>query len=70
MIGERWKKLFVPTPLILGENDAWCAPEEGEAVALPNPRVQVVCITGAGHAAWLDNPDRVVDAINEALIEF
>lgn len=70
LIGERWKKLSVPTTLILGENDAWCAPEEGEAVALANPRVQVVRIPGAGHAVWLDDPDRVVNAINEALTEF
>jgi pimeloyl-ACP methyl ester carboxylesterase len=69
MIGERWKKLSVPTTLILGENDAWCPPEEGEAIALSNPHVQVVRIPSAGHAAWLDDPDRVVDAINEALIE-
>jgi pimeloyl-ACP methyl ester carboxylesterase len=69
MIGERWKKLSVPTTLILGENDAWCPLEEGEAIVLSNPHVQVVRIPTAGHAVWLDDPDRVVDAINEALIE-
>ncbi|HEY9620895.1 MAG TPA: alpha/beta hydrolase [Crinalium sp.] len=73
MIGERWKKLSVPTTLILGENDAWCPLEEGEAIVLSNPHVQVVRkvvrIPSAGHAAWLDDPGRVVDAINKALIE-
>jgi pimeloyl-ACP methyl ester carboxylesterase len=67
VIGDRWKKLSVPTTLIWGERDAWCAPEEGETVASTNPRLRVVRIPGAGHAAWLDDPDRVVDAIKGAL---
>jgi pimeloyl-ACP methyl ester carboxylesterase len=67
LIGDRWRELAVPTTLIWGERDAWCAPEEGEAVASINPRLRLVRIPDAGHAAWLDDPDRVVDAIEGAL---
>ena len=69
VLGDRWKQLSVPTTLIWGEKDAWCPPEVGEAVAASNPQLRVVRIPDAGHAPWFDEPDRVVNAILEALAE-
>ncbi|MFL9451710.1 MULTISPECIES: alpha/beta fold hydrolase [Nostocales] len=67
VLGDRWKQLSVPTTLIWGEKDVWCQPEVGEAVAASNPQLRVVRIPDAGHAPWFDRPDRVVNAILEAL---
>ena len=67
VLGERWKQLSVPTTLIWGEKDAWCPPEVGEVVAASNPLLRVVRIPDAGHAPWFDEPERVVNAILEAL---
>lgn len=67
LLGERWRGLSVPTTMIWGEKDAFGPPEDGEAIAAMNPRVRVVRIPDAGHAPWLDRPDRVVEAIEAAL---
>lgn len=69
VLGDRWKQLNVPTTLIWGEKDGWCPPEVGEAVAATNPQLRVVRIADAGHAPWFDEPDRVVNAIQEALAD-
>ncbi len=69
VLGDRWKQLSVPTTLIWGEKDAWGPPEVGEAVAASNPQLRVVRIPDAGHAPWFDEPDRVVNAILEALAD-
>lgn len=67
ILGERWKSLTVPTTFVWGEKDAFGGPEEGEAVAATNPRLRVVRVPDAGHTPWLDEPERVVDAIETAL---
>lgn len=67
LLGERWRELSVPTTMIWGEQDAFGGPRDGEAIAAMNPSVRVVRIPDAGHAPWLDQPDRVVEAIEAAL---
>jgi hypothetical protein len=67
LLADRWKDLSVPTTFVWGERDAWAAPELGEAVAAMNARVRMVRIPDAGHAPWVDAPERVVDAIEGAL---
>jgi pimeloyl-ACP methyl ester carboxylesterase len=67
LLVDRWKDLSVPTTFVWGERDAWAAPELGEAVAATNARVRIARIPDAGHAPWVDAPERVVDAIEEAL---
>lgn len=68
ILGERWNDLSVPTTLVWGEKDAFGGPEDGEAIAATNPRVRVVRIPDAGHGPWFDEPDRVVEAIEAALL--
>ena len=67
VLGERWNDLSVPTTMVWGEKDAFAGPEDGEAIAARNSRVRVVRIPDAGHAPWLDEPDRVVEVIEAAL---
>ena len=67
ILGDRWRDLTVPTIFVWGERDAFGGPEEAEAVAATNPRFTVVRIPDAGHAPWLDDPERVLDAIHRAL---
>jgi pimeloyl-ACP methyl ester carboxylesterase len=66
LLADRWKDLSVPTTFVWGEKDAWGAPELGEAVVALNPRVRMVRIPEAGHAPWVDAPERVVEAIEGA----
>lgn len=67
LLEDRWKNLSVPTTFVWGEKDAWGGPELGEAIASQNPRVRLVRIPDAGHAPWFDAPERVVEAIENAL---
>ena len=67
VLGDRRREVAVPTTFVWGERDAFGGPEEGEAVAATNPRFTVVRIADAGHAPWLDDPERVLDAIHRAL---
>jgi pimeloyl-ACP methyl ester carboxylesterase len=68
ILGKRWQELQVPTVLLWGERDAYGAPEEGEAIAALNPNLRVIRIPDAGHLAWIDNPERVVDEIEHFLM--
>lgn len=67
VLGERWRELSMPTTVVWGEKDAFGPPEDCDALTAMNPRIRVVRIPDAGHAPWFDQPDRVVQAINEAL---
>jgi pimeloyl-ACP methyl ester carboxylesterase len=67
LLGEHWKNLTVPTTFIWGDKDAFSPPEVGEAVVAANPRIRMVRIPDAGHAPWMDEPDKVLAAINGAL---
>jgi pimeloyl-ACP methyl ester carboxylesterase len=68
ILGDRWQALKVPTLMLWGERDAFFGgPEKGEAIARKNPNLSVVRIPGAGHIAWIDDPERVVNEIDRFL---
>jgi pimeloyl-ACP methyl ester carboxylesterase len=61
---ERWEALSVPTLLLYGERDPFMTrrrTEAWEALSGRNPHVSVVPIPDAGHLAWIDEPERVVE---------
>jgi pimeloyl-ACP methyl ester carboxylesterase len=67
-LGERWQALKVPTMMLWGERDAFFGgPEKGEAIARKNSSLSVIRIPGAGHIAWMDDPERVVNEIDRFL---
>ena len=68
ILGERWQALKVPTLFLWGERDAFFGgPEHAEALAARNSNLRVIRIAGAGHVAWIDDPERVVDEIEHFL---
>lgn len=67
VLGDRWKKLSMPTTFIWGEKDAWSPPEVAEAIAATNSNIRVMRIPGAGHAVWIDSPNETVAAIEQGL---
>jgi len=68
ILGERWQALKVPSLMLWGERDAFFGgPEKGEAIARKNPNLSVIRIPGAGHIAWIDDPERVVNEIDRFL---
>jgi pimeloyl-ACP methyl ester carboxylesterase len=54
---------MTPALLIWPEGDAFGSPEEGEALAAKNPNLRFVRVAGAGHNAWIDDPESVVAEI-------
>jgi pimeloyl-ACP methyl ester carboxylesterase len=69
LIGDRWRRLAVPTTMVWGERDAWADPALGDAAAALNPNLRVVRIADAGHAPWIDAPGPTLAAITSALNE-
>lgn len=67
ILGERWRALKTPTVILWGDRDAYGAPEEGETIARQAPNLRVIPIPDAGHLAWLDQHDFVVDEIERFL---
>jgi 2-hydroxy-6-oxonona-2,4-dienedioate hydrolase len=67
ILGERWRALTMPTLLVWPEYDAWGSPEEGEALVAKNPNLRLVRVSGAGHNAWIDDPETVVAEIERFL---
>jgi 2-hydroxy-6-oxonona-2,4-dienedioate hydrolase len=67
VLGERWRALTTPTLLIWPEGDAFGSPEEGAALAAENPNLRLVRVAGAGHNAWIDDPETVVGEIERFL---
>lgn len=67
ILGERWRALTTPTLLVWPEHDAWGSPEEGEALVATNPNLRLVRVPGAGHNAWIDDPDTVVAELERFL---
>jgi pimeloyl-ACP methyl ester carboxylesterase len=67
LLGDSWKNLTVPTTFVWGDKDAFLRPEAGEAVVANNPGIRMVRIPDAGHAPWMDEPVKVVEAIAAAL---
>ena len=63
ILGERWRALTMPTLLLWPEHDAFGSQEKGEALVATNPELRLVRITGAGHNAWIDDPETVVAEI-------
>jgi pimeloyl-ACP methyl ester carboxylesterase len=68
ILGERWRALTMPTLLVWPEHDAFGSPEEGEALVATNPNLRLVRVPGAGHNAWIDDPERVVAEIERFLM--
>jgi 2-hydroxy-6-oxonona-2,4-dienedioate hydrolase len=67
ILGERWRALTTPTLLIWPEWDAFGSPEEGQALAAKNPNLRFVRVAGAGHNAWIDDPESIVAEIERFL---
>ena len=67
LLDERWSQLRVPTTFIWGEKDVFATVDKGRAAAARVPTSQFVLIPDAGHAVWLDEPDRVAATILESL---
>jgi len=67
ILGERWRALTMPTLLLWPDHDAWGSPEEGEALVAANPNLRLVRVPGAGHNAWIDDPQTVVAEIERFL---
>ena len=68
ILGERWMELSVPTLMLWGDRDTFFGgPEKGEAIARRNANLSVIRIPGAGHIAWIDDPERVVREVDRFL---
>ena len=68
ILGDRWQALKVPSLMLWGERDAFFGgPEKGEAIARKNLNLSVIRIPDAGHIAWIDDPERVVNEIDRFL---
>jgi 2-hydroxy-6-oxonona-2,4-dienedioate hydrolase len=50
-----------PTYLLWGENDPFGGPETARALAERLPNAELEIMAGAGHAPWLDDPDRCAE---------
>ena len=58
----------MPTLLVWPEHDAWGSPEEGEALVAMNRNLRLVRVPGAGHNAWIDDPETVVAEIERFMV--
>ena len=67
ILGERWRGLTMPTLLLWPEHDAFGSPEKGEALVARNPNLRLIRVPGAGHNAWIDDPETVVAEIERFL---
>lgn len=67
ILGDRWRALTMPTLLLWPEHDAWGSPEQGEALVATNTNLRLVRLPGAGHNAWIDDPETVVAEIERFL---
>ena len=67
ILGERWRALMMPTLLVWPEHDAFGSQEDGEALVATNPNLRLVRVPGAGHNAWIDDPETVVAEIERFL---
>jgi 2-hydroxy-6-oxonona-2,4-dienedioate hydrolase len=67
ILGERWRALTMPTLLLWPEHDAFGSPKEGQALLATNPNLRLVRVRGAGHNAWIDDPETVVAEIERFL---
>jgi pimeloyl-ACP methyl ester carboxylesterase len=67
ILGQRWRALTTPTLLLWPEHDAFGSPEAGEAFVPTNPNLRLVRVPGAGHNAWIDDPETVVAEIERFL---
>lgn len=67
ILGERWGALKTPTVVLWGDRDAYGAPEEGEILARQAANLQLVRLPDAGHLAWLDHPELVVEELEHFL---
>ena len=67
LLDQRWAKLHVPTTFIWGEKDVFANVDKGRAAAARVPVSRFELIPDAGHAVWVDEPDRVVASVLESL---
>ena len=56
----------MPTLLLWPEHDAWGSTEE-EALVAKMPNLRLFRVLGAGHNAWIDDPETVVAEIERFL---
>ncbi len=68
LLGARWHDLPMPVLVLWGEDDAFLSPEKGETAVAQNPHARIVRIPDAGHVPWHDDPERVVNEIQDFLL--
>ena len=67
IFGKRWETLTTPTLLVWPDGEAFGSLGDAESVVASNPNLRLVRIEGAGHMAWIDEPERVVAEIERFL---
>lgn len=67
IFGKRWETLTTPTLLVWPDGEAFGSLGDAESVVASNPNLRLVRIAGAGHMAWIDEPERVVAEIERFL---
>jgi pimeloyl-ACP methyl ester carboxylesterase len=66
-IRDEVSRLAVPTTFVWGDRDAFAPPTSGAELVRRMPQAQLVCVEGAGHLPWLDQPQPCARAVEGAL---
>jgi len=67
LLDKQWPKLQIPTTFIWGEKDVFATVDQGRVASARVPISQFDLIPDAGHAVWIDEPDRVAGKILDSL---
>lgn len=66
ILGDKWKRLGVPTDLVWGEEDAFLSPSAATQLVDANPSMRLHRIPDAGHLVWIDQPEQIVIEIERS----
>jgi pimeloyl-ACP methyl ester carboxylesterase len=66
ILGDRWKRLGVPTDLVWGDDDAFLSPSAATQLVDANPSIRLRRIPDAGHLVWIDQPEQTVTEIERS----
>ncbi len=64
---EALAHLAVPVRILIGELDPWPNARAADELAAAFPNADVTVLPGAGHFPWVDDPQRFVLAVRDAL---
>jgi pimeloyl-ACP methyl ester carboxylesterase len=65
-VRSRLPEITVPTLLVVGDRDPFVPVNDAQAFTAAIPNAELVTIAGAGHLAFLENPEEV----NRAILDF